>query len=116
MTLVNSRMVRGRCPCGVEHAACGPPSTCTPVDENLEVAVVGGALKKYKVVTAGGVETVMKLNDSDAARYGVALGEPEPEAQSAEEGKPEPQAKKRVASNKSRTAATKDGGTDGADG
>ncbi|GAA2629629.1 hypothetical protein GCM10009863_51250 [Streptomyces axinellae] len=74
------------------------------------MAVVGGALKKYKVVTASGVETVMKLNEADASRYGVAPGEPE---QPAEQEKSEP--KKRAAANKSRTAANKDGGTDGAD-
>lgn len=105
MTLVNSRMVRGRCPCGAEHAACGPPSTSTPVDENLEVAVVGGALEKYTVILPGGRETVMKLNEADAARYGVAKA---PKAEEpAEQETSETPAKKRTPANKSRAAATK---------
>jgi hypothetical protein len=50
-----------------------------PVDQRIEeVAAVSGPLKKYRV-TRGGVETVMKLNDADAARLGVgpdkAVGE-----------------------------------------
>jgi hypothetical protein len=41
------------------------------VDQLIEeVPAVSGPLKKYKV-TRGGVETVMKLNDADAARLGV---------------------------------------------
>lgn len=118
MTLVNSRMVRGRCPCGAEHAACGPSSTSTPVDEYLEVAVVGGALKKYKVTMPGGKQTVLKLNEADARRYGV-FEEPKAAApkveketevpdEPAEPVKTEtPLAKKRAASNKSRTSANK---------
>ncbi|WP_338683941.1 hypothetical protein QD712_25830 [Streptomyces acidiscabies] len=72
---------------------------------------MGGPLKKYTVVSASGVETVMKLNEHDARFHGV-LDEPDPE--------PEPEtaetapAKKRAVSNKSRTAADK-GGAGGGD-
>lgn len=68
---------------------------------------MGGPLKKYTVVSASGVETVMKLNEADARRYGV-LEEPEPAAKEAP-------AKKRAAPNKARTAANKDGGAGGGD-
>jgi hypothetical protein len=44
-----------------------------PVDQLIEeVAAVSGPLKKYRV-TRGGVETVMKLSDADAARLGVGV-------------------------------------------
>lgn len=108
--LVNSRMVRGRCPCGAEHAACGPPSTSQPVLDQLEVAAVSGPLKLYDVVMHG-IPTRMKLNEADAKRYGATLIEaeeaPEPKQTVA------PPAKKRAPSNKARTAATKDGGAGG---
>lgn len=71
---------------------------------------MGGPLKKYTVVSASGVETVMKLNEADARFHGV-LDEPDQaEEQTAAEPAP---AKKRVVSNKARTAATKDGGAGG---
>lgn len=109
--LVNSRTVQGRCPvCGAQHAACGAAPDTTPVDERMEVAAVGGPLKKYEVTTPSGVKTTMKLNEDDAKRLGVLK---EPTETSTEESAPEPAAKKRAVSNKSRTAATKDGGTDG---
>ncbi|WP_459249504.1 hypothetical protein [Streptomyces youssoufiensis] len=41
------------------------------MDERLEVAVVGGPLKKYKVTGPSGAETVMKLNDADADARGL---------------------------------------------
>lgn len=104
MTLINSRMVRGRCPCGAEHAACGPPSTSIPVDENLEVAVVGGPLRKYRVILPGGRTTVMKLNENDADWYGGEAVEPT-EAPSVSDVAPEEKAAS--AQNKARAAANK---------
>lgn len=72
MSLFIHRNAGGRCPCGAENATCGPPSTVVPVDQLLEeVAAVSGPLKKYRV-TRGGVATVMKLSDADAARLGVS--------------------------------------------
>ncbi|MFT2014596.1 hypothetical protein ACMA1D_01925 [Streptomyces sp. 796.1] len=41
------------------------------MDERLEVAVVGGPLRKYKVRSAGGAETTLKLNASDADARGL---------------------------------------------
>lgn len=72
MTLFIHRNAGGRCPCGAENAACGPPSNAVPVDQLIEeVPAVSGPLKKYRV-TRGGVETVMKLNEDDAKRLGVS--------------------------------------------
>lgn len=117
MTLINSRMVRGRCPvCGGGHAACGPPSVSVPVDENWEVAAVGGPLKKYEVVLPGGRKTVMKLNEADAERYGAIPASPPAETETDKaETTTETAAKSRAARNKSRTATNKDGGTGGGD-
>jgi hypothetical protein len=71
VTLFTHRNAGGRCPCGAANAACGPPSDVVPVDQRIEeVAAVSGPLKKYRV-KRGGVETVMKLNEADAARLGV---------------------------------------------
>lgn len=73
MTLFTHRNAGGRCPCGAENAACGPPSGVVPVDQLIEeVAAVSGPLKKYRV-KRGGVETVMKLNDADAERLGLGV-------------------------------------------
>ncbi|MDW4900662.1 hypothetical protein RB625_19825 [Streptomyces californicus] len=45
------------------------------MDQRIEeVAAVSGPLQKYRVVR-GGVETVMKLNDADAARLGLGAGD-----------------------------------------
>lgn len=77
--LFTRRSVGGRCPCGAEHAACGPPSTAVPVDERMEVAAVGGPLKKYRVVSAHGVETTMKLNEADAQQRGLSDADLVPE-------------------------------------
>lgn len=75
MTLFTHRTAGGRCPCGAANAACGPPSGAVPVDQRIEeVAAVSGPLQKYRVVR-GGVETVMKLNDADAARLGLGAGD-----------------------------------------
>ena len=102
MALINSRTVRGRCPtCGAEHAACGTASDTVPVDQRMEVAAVGGPLKKYEVTTPG---TTLKLNEEDARRLGV-LDEPkaDTEEQAAEAEAP---AKARTVRNKSRSASS----------
>lgn len=102
--------------CGGEHAACGTAPESTPVDENMEVAVVAGSLQKYEVTTPNGTVTTMKLNEDDARRLGV-LNE-SPSAAPASENPSEPEkvpAKKRAVSNKARTTATKDGGAGGGD-
>jgi hypothetical protein len=98
--------------CSAAHAACGAASDTTPVDERMEVAAVGGPLKKYEVTTPSGVKTTMKLNEDDARRLGVL---DETSKTSTDDSAPEPAAKRRAASNKSRTAATKDGGAGGGD-
>jgi hypothetical protein len=86
----------------------------------MEVAVVGGPLKKYEVTLPGGVVTTMKLNESDAIRYGVAdQAEPEQappdttEEPAAEETVAAPAAKKRAPRNKARTAPDKGEGGGG---
>lgn len=62
------------CPiCGIPDAACGTPTNSTPVDEMVEVAVVGGELKTYEVEVNGN-KTSMQLNEQDARRLG-ALGD-----------------------------------------
>jgi hypothetical protein len=99
--------------CGAKHAACGTASDSVPVDTQMEVAVVGGPLKKYEVTTPSGVKTTMKLNDDDAKRLGVMADEPaaEPDSDAAEAP-----AKSRATRNKARTATgDKDGGTGGGD-
>jgi len=71
VTLFVHRNAGGRCPCGAENAACGPPSDVVPADQLIEeVAAVSGPLKKYKVVR-NGFATVMKLSDEDAAKLGA---------------------------------------------
>lgn len=71
MTLFVHRNAGGRCPCGAANAACGPPSDVVPVDLTIEeVAAVSGPLKKYRVRTANGVDTVLKLSEADAAKLG----------------------------------------------
>lgn len=71
MTLFVHRNAGGRCPCGAENAACGPPSDVVPADQLIEeVAAVSGPLKKYNV-TRNGFKTVMKLSDADAAKLGA---------------------------------------------
>ncbi|MFF5473334.1 hypothetical protein [Streptomyces achromogenes] len=113
MSLVNSRTVQGRCPvCGELHAACGPAADTTPVDQRMEVAAVGGPLKKYEVTTPSGVKTTMKLNEDDAKRLGVldsgTQAEAEPAADDA--AAEEPAAKARTPRNKARTVADKGDG------
>lgn len=82
-----------------------------------EVAAVSGPLQKYRVIR-GGVETVMKLNDADAARLGLGAddvlgpaalqGEHGPETVSFGEDETAAQQRKAAAQNKARqTAANK---------
>lgn len=100
--LFTHRTAGGRCPCGAENAACGPPSDVVPVDERIEeVAAVGGPLKKYRVTSPTGVETVMKLNTTDAEARGLGeddLADAEPEEKAAE-----------PAANKARSASANKG-------
>lgn len=71
MSLFVHRNAGGRCPCGAKDAACGPPSSVVPVDQIIEeVAAVSGPLKKYRVRTQNGVDTVLKLSEADAAKLG----------------------------------------------
>jgi hypothetical protein len=103
--------------CGAQHAACGAASDSVPVDERMEVAVVGGPLKKYNVSTPSGVETTMKLNQEDAKRLGVLEGaETEASTEADSEPAEAPTKARTTTRNKARTAAaTKDGGTGGGD-
>lgn len=106
MTLFTHRTAQGRCPCGAEHAACGPPSTSVPVDQNIEeVAAVGGPLKRYRYTSPSGVATVMKFNEADAERYGLTDDDLVDAAPAAEaKAVPESQNKARAGSqNKART-------------
>jgi hypothetical protein len=77
----------------------------------MVVAAVGGPLKKYKVTTPQGMETVMKLNEEDAKRLDAEPADVQPQASAGAK----PAAKKRTASNKARTTANKDGGAGGGD-
>ncbi|MFC5992944.1 hypothetical protein ACFQE5_01815 [Pseudonocardia hispaniensis] len=100
MALITSR--GGGCPvCGAPHAACGPATTTVGVDERIEEMVMS-ELREYHV-TVNGHDTVMNLNEQDAARLG---GTPV-DAASASAG---PEEKARAAANKSRPAATKSSG------
>lgn len=113
MTLINSRTVRGRCPtCGEPDAACGTASASVPVDEQMEVAAVGGPLQRYEVTTPSGVKTTMKLNDADAKRLGV-LDEQTDSNAPAEDEQPTastPSKAARSTRNKARTAPDKGDG------
>jgi hypothetical protein len=85
----------------------------------MEVAAVGGPLKKYEVTTPSGVKTTMKLNEDDARRLGAldapqAVTETETPDQPAQPTETETPAKARTTRNKSRTAADK-GGAGGGD-
>nr|BEK68852.1 hypothetical protein KPHV_60790 [Kitasatospora purpeofusca] len=102
MTFYTRRTAGGRCPCGAEHAAYGPPSTSVPVDRPEEAAV-GGPLRKYRV-TVGATATVMKLNDRDAERLGGVPLDVPPEP-AVEAGPATSQAKARSAANKARPGA-----------
>ena len=56
-----------RCPvCGVEHTACGGPTSTIPVDDRREEPSVG-PLREYLVVV-NGHNTVMNLDEVDAER------------------------------------------------
>lgn len=112
MTLFTHRSAGGRCPCGAENAACGPPSTSVPVDLNIEeVAAVGGPLRKYRYTDAAGHETVLKLSDVDAERYGLGEADtvgaaPAPAKKAVAEA---PNKARTSAANKARTPRGKSG-------
>jgi hypothetical protein len=115
----------GRCPaCGVPDAACGPPFDGVAVGERIEeVAAVGGPLEKYRVASARGVETVMKLTAADALARGLgeddlveqstASGEPDPDLVEFEEAPPVAVKGRRGAANKARASAPNKAGDDG---
>ncbi|MEV5977493.1 hypothetical protein [Streptomyces sp. NPDC052114] len=75
----------------------------------MEVAVVGGPLKKYRVITASGAESVVKYNAADAERLGLTDADLAPERAAVTDVQlPDdaPQTKARGgARNKARTAA-----------
>jgi hypothetical protein len=77
----------------------------------MEVAAVGGPLKKYEVTTPSGVTTTMKLSEDDAKRLGVldSGSEPAAEPAAAEETDTEAPAKARTTRNKARTATSDKG-------
>ncbi|MFJ9234151.1 hypothetical protein ACIRJ3_04090 [Streptomyces anulatus] len=90
------------------------------MDQRIEeVAAVSGPLKKYRVIR-GGVETVMKLNDADAARLGlgaddvlgspVLQGEDGPEIVAFSGDETAVQEEKGTAPNKARQTAANKGG------
>jgi hypothetical protein len=95
--------------CGGKHAACGPPSTSIPVDENWEVATVAGPLKEYEVTLPGGRTTTMKLNERDAERYGVLEGTSSEQQKTSETQTEDASAKARTTRNKARTTASDKG-------
>lgn len=115
MNLFTRQTAGGRCPCGAEHAACGPPSTSVPVDSILEeVAAVSGPLKKYRYINDAGHETVLKLNGPDAERYGLT-DDDLVESGSAEKAAPaEPNKARTASANKARAPRGK-GGAGGGD-
>lgn len=117
MTLFTRQTAGGRCPCGAAHAACGPPSTSVPVDQNIEeVAAVSGPLKKYRYTDDAGHQTVLKLNTADAERQGLT-DEDLAEAAPVAEVKAVAQApnKARTASQNKARAARSKGGAGGGD-
>ncbi|WP_143666796.1 MULTISPECIES: hypothetical protein [unclassified Streptomyces] len=90
------------------------------MDQRIEeVAAVSGPLQKYRVIR-GGVETVMKLNDADAARLGLGAddilgsaslqGEHGPETVPFSGDETAVQEKKATAPNKARQTAANKGG------
>jgi hypothetical protein len=79
-----------------------------PVDQNVEVATVGGPLERYEVTLPGGRVATMKLNEDDARRYGV-LEKPKAEAENSTEA--DVSSKSRTTTrNKARTASDKGDG------
>ncbi|WP_431980012.1 hypothetical protein [Streptomyces qinglanensis] len=88
-----------------------------PVDERFEeVTAVGGPLRRYRVRTASGAESVVKYNAGDAERLGLTDADLAPDRAGVQEvrlpeGEPEPKAR-RQSRNKARTTAR----TKGADG
>ena len=75
----------------------------------MEVAAVGGPLKKYEVTTPSGVTTTMKLNEDDAKRLGV-LDAPERADEADSQAEAEAPSKSRSPRNKARAASDKGDG------
>ncbi|MFC5144289.1 hypothetical protein [Streptomyces aureoversilis] len=81
-----------------------------PFDLPEEVAVVGGPLKKYRIRTPSGAESVVKYNETDAARLGLTDADlADVPAPGTEAGEPSGKARP-TARNKARTTANKAGG------
>lgn len=59
--------------CGTPHKACGPATTVTPVDANIEERETTVGLKRYEVTVEGRHPhtTTLLLSDEDAKRLGV---------------------------------------------
>lgn len=117
MSLFIRQTAGGRCPCGAPHAACGPPSTVTPLDIPIqEVAAVGGPLNKYRYTDDAGHETVLKLNAADAELRGLTdddlVDSPPPAEKKA--AAPQPNKARTAAPNKARAPRGK-GGAGGGD-
>lgn len=110
MNLFTRQTAGGRCPCGAEHAACGPPSTSIPVDSIIEeVAAVSGPLQKYRYTNDAGHETVLKLNTADAERYGLTDDDLIDSGAAVKAAAPEPNKARAASANKARTARGKGG-------
>lgn len=115
MSLFIRQTAGGRCPCGAEHAACGPPSPSIPVDSIIEeVAAVSGPLQKYRYTDKAGHETVLKLNASDAGRYGLTDDDLVDSSAVEKSADPEPNKARGVSANKARAPRGK-GGAGGGD-
>ncbi|KOU20964.1 hypothetical protein ADK52_25605 [Streptomyces sp. WM6372] len=115
MTLFTRQTARGRCPCGSEHATCGPPSTVTPFGQDIEeVAAMRGPLRKYRYVSAGGSESVLKLSAEDAERHGLSDEDLIESGSSAKAASPDPNKARPAAANKARAPRGK-GGAGGGD-
>lgn len=73
------RRVRGRCPCGADHAACGSAAPITAMGARGEVVDVqdGGELREYDVET-GGVTLRLRLSDADARKRGLLPEQQQP--------------------------------------
>ncbi len=93
--------------CGVQHAACGPATTHTPVDLALsEESKTMGAPRKYNTKVHG-YDTVLSLNDDDAKARGLTDADLV-DAQSKDDSATSTE-KARTPANKARTPGNKAG-------
>ncbi|MEU1152634.1 hypothetical protein ABZ369_06395 [Streptomyces sp. NPDC005918] len=87
------------------------------MDQRIEeVAVVGGPLKKYRVTSASGAESVVKYNQADAGRLGLTDADLVPERQAVADvllPEDEPQAKARTAARNKGRASSRNKAADG---